>query len=433
MAESMKKNPSGTNKTQSDCGVWLRNGSCGRTTAALLAALFMMCTVAMFSQEAKEQRNVSAKKAAIPADGKIRHSTKYGYDAAYMPIIFPSSHASNLVLLKNGDVLCTWFSGTQEGKSDVAIVVARLPHGARQWTKPEVVDHQPGKSYQNPVLFQAPDGRVWIFHTEQTADEGQANASVLFVTSDDNGETWTKPKELFKKPGAFDRQPLVIVSKEKWLLPMYYTPSRGIKKGAESNYSVVEITTDAGKSWKECEIPGSSGLVQPSVVPVGGHYIAFLRSRFADWIYRSTSDNGCDWSAPVATKLPNNNASIQVARLQDGHLVIAFNNVNATAVKGKPTTGPRVPLSVALSEDGGMSWPWVRDLEKHDPEFDKQFTGVSDKPGREEYSYPSITQLPSGKIGSAYTFRRETIKFVEFDENWIKGGGTEGKYKGEGK
>jgi predicted neuraminidase len=242
---------------------------------------------------------------------------------------------------------------------------------------------------------------------------------------------WTKPKQLFDKPGAFDRQPVVEVTKEKWILPMYYTPSRGIRKGAESNYSVVEITTDAGKTWNECEIPESSGLVQPSVVPVDHHYVAFFRSRFADWIYKSTSDDGCHWEAPVSTKLPNNNASIQVVKLNNGHLVIAFNNVNATDVKGKPTTGPRVPLSVALSEDGGKTWPWVRDIETNDPEFGKEFTGLSDKPGREEYSYPSIMQMPDGKIGSAYTFRRETIKFVEFDENWIKKGGTQGKFKGD--
>lgn len=347
-----------------------------------------------------------------------------------MPMLFPSSHAANLITLKNGDVLCAWFSGTQEGDSDVAIVVSQLRHGSKQWTKPIVVDHQPGKSYQNPVPFQAPDGRIWIFHTEQNANAGQADAHVLYVTSEDNGGTWTSPKVLFDRAGAFTRQPLVVVSKDKWILPMYYTPSRGITKGADSNYSVTEITTDAGKTWRECEIPESQGLVQPSVLAISNHYIAFFRSRYADFVYRSTSDDGCKWSVPVATVLPNNNASIQVAKLKNRHLVIAFNNVKVSGEKGKPRTGPRVPLSVALSEDEGKTWSFVRDIETRDPDFGKQFSGLSDKPGREEYSYPSIMQMPSGQIGVAYTYRRQTIKFVEFDENWIKQGSTAGDFKG---
>jgi len=347
-----------------------------------------------------------------------------------MPMLFPSSHAANLLRLRNGDVLCAWFSGSQEGESDVAIVVSRLPHGSKQWSKPIIVDHQPGKSYQNPVPFQAPDGRLWIFHTEQDAGAGQANAHVLYVTSKDNGKTWTAPKVLFDKPGAFTRQPLVVVSKYKWILPMYYTPSRGITKGADSNYSVIEMTSDAGEMWKECEIPESDGLVQPSVVDENSHYVAFFRSRYADFVYRSTSEDGCKWTAPVASALPNNNASIQVAKLKDGDLVIAFNNVNASDKKGKPQTAPRVPLSVALSKDEGKSWSFVRDVETQYPDFAKQFSGLSDKPGREEYSYPSVMQMPNGQIGVAYTYRRRTIKFVEFDESWIQQGSTTGKFKG---
>jgi predicted neuraminidase len=117
--------------------------------------------------------------------------------------------------------------------------------------------------------------------------------------------------------------------------------------------------------------------------------------------------------------------------MKNGHLAIAFNNVNVSDDKAKPRTGPRVPLSVALSEDGGMTWSSVRDIEAHDPDFAKQFSGLRDKPGREEYSYPSIMQMPNGQIGVAYTYRRQTIKFVEFDENWIKQGRTVGSFKGD--
>src|SRR5690348_4513524 len=100
---------------------------------------------------------------SLPDDGKYRHSA-LGIEEAYLTPIFPSSHAVNLLELRNGDLLSVWFSGTWEGNSDVAIVLARLPKGSSEWTKPRVVDHHQGESYQNPVLFQAPDGTLWIFH-----------------------------------------------------------------------------------------------------------------------------------------------------------------------------------------------------------------------------------------------------------------------------
>ena len=49
---------------------------------------------------------------------------------------------------------------------------------------------------------------------------------------------------------------------------------------------------------------------------------------------------------------------LQALVLASGSLMVVFNNVKGV--------GNRWPLSVALSEDGGQSWPWVRDLETKD-------------------------------------------------------------------
>ena len=360
--------------------------------------------------------------AATSYDGNFRKSALKRLQEAYLPSLFPSFHAANLVKLQNGDILCFWFSGIHEGLSNVAIVESRLAKGSKQWSQTIAVDHQEGRSFQNPVPFQAPDGRLWLLHTSQPAGQWQTKAEVVYLTSEDNGKTWRGPTPLFTKPGAFVRQPLTPISAEHWLLPMYYTPSRSITDGADSNYSVVQITNDGGTTWKECEVPQSNGLVQQSVVKLpNGHFIGFFRSRYADFIYSDSSDDGCTWTVPVPTHLPNNNSSIQVASLKDGSLVLAFNNISAVVTKGKPQAGPRKPLSVALSEDRGDTWPWVRDIE----------AGHSGPEEVEEYSYPSILQDRDGKIDVAFSYLRKTIKVVRFDKNWIKGGNTVGTFKGD--
>ena len=369
-------------------------------TICTLVALIILLTPAFGAQAADP-----------PHDGKFRPSQLPGVEEAYLRPIFPSSHAANLLVRKNGDLMCSWFSGTWEGNSDVAILLAILRKGASKWSKPRVVDHHPGESYQNPVLFESPDGTLWIFHTTQSAGQGEANAKVLVTLSRDGGEHWTAPEVLFDTPGAFVRQPVVVMPGGKWLLPIYISHPAG-GGHPESSYSAVKISDDRGAHWKECSVPESTGYVQPDVIRASGPYLAFFRSRAADFIYRSESPDGCAWTAPQKTTLPNNNSSIQIAKLANGHLVLAFNN--------RSKTGPRKPLSVAVSKDGGETWRSIRDLETGPSAPEPGKDPMRKEPGREEYSYPSIVQTHDGKIYVAYTYERRTIKIVRFDEKWIE-------------
>jgi predicted neuraminidase len=371
------------------------------------------------------------------ADGKIRSEPVAGLKVAYLPILFPSSHSSNLLNLKNGDLVCAYYSGLWEDKSGVAIVISRLPKGSNQWTKPEVLAQQAGVAFENPVLFEPGAGVLWLFYTSQAADTGQTNAQVFYRMSHDNGRSWSGGTALFAKPGSFDRQRLVVSGNE-WLFPVYYTP-----RSDADHYSSVQISTDNGNSWKECVVPDSNGLVQPDLVEASPRrFTLFFRSRFADWVYVSHSENGCSWTTPQPTQIPNNNSSIQVARLSNGHLVIAFNNIQATTARGKPTDYARFPMSVALFVDGGQTWPWVRDVDigQGVPQEKVPITmagvDVSDEQKAFfhhlfDYSYPSIIETPDGLIHMSYTFRRRTIKYASFDENWIKGGGTLGLFTGD--
>lgn len=363
-----------------------------------------------------------------------------GSKSAFLPTLFASAHAANLLLRSNGDILCFSFSGTHEGDSNVAIVVSRLPKGSHTWEPAVLVDREEGKSYQNPVPIEGANGRIWLYNTSQSAGKGQADSQVLRAYSDDGGKTWSKPQVVFDKAGSFLRQPTVIGEHGSLLLPIYYSTSSGITNGADTNYSVVDVSNDGGTTWHECPVRNSNGLVQMSIVkPKQGSYIAFFRSRYADFIYRSTSTDGCSWTTPTKTALPNNNASIQAALLNNGHIAIAFDNTHGESAEKlaahEPQTGPRAPLSVAISLDKGLTWTSVRDLEIPDAAarsnaLNSPGAGNTIQfPGQEEYSYPSILQVPDGKILVAYTYRRLAIKAVLFDEAWIKQGTTKGIYK----
>ena len=367
---------------------------------------------------------------------------------AYLPTDTVQNHASNVLPMPNGDLLCTWFAGTQEGMSDISIYVARLQAGTQTWSTPEKVSDDPARSEQNPVFFPVPDGKLWLMWTSQESGN-QDSAVVMRRISSDGGYTWG-PIELFiDTPGTFVRQPPVILENGDWLLTVFYCVHvPGQKWVGSKDYSAVKISSDQGKTWKEIVVPGSLGCVHMNIIDLGGgSLVAFFRSRWADHIYTTRSrDWGKTWDAVEPTELPNNNSSIQVCRLQNGHLAMAFNNMNAEncterrvslyddigeddtpvqpAKVEDPTAktafwgAPRAPLSIALSLDDGKSWPIVKDLEVGDGYC---MTNNSKEAINREYSYPSIKQSIDGKLHITYTYFRQRIKYVCIDESWILG------------
>jgi len=78
----------------------------------------------------------------------------------------PQCHASTIVQTTDGSLLAAWFGGSREGEPDVSIWVARREKGG--WTQPVMPADGAwtlGRRFPcwNPVLFQPPQGPVWLF------------------------------------------------------------------------------------------------------------------------------------------------------------------------------------------------------------------------------------------------------------------------------
>lgn len=366
---------------------------------------------------------------------------------AFLPSSCAQNHAANLMPLQNGDIACVWFGGSQEGMPDISIYFARLEKGARAWSAPVKLSDDPTRSEQNPVLFPAPDRRLWLLFTAQRSGN-QDTAIVRYRISEDDGRTWGPIGTLFDQPGTFVRQPVLVLDNGEWLLPIFY--SRGIpgrKWVGDHDVSAVKISADEGRTWMEYPVPSSTGCVHMNVAQLGdGTLLALFRSRWADRIHASRStDRGRTWSAPVPTELPNNNSSLQFTRLRNGHLALVFNDVSAEQASERrvslydeieddagdaepraPGEGrrafwgaPRAPLTLAISTDEGKTWPRKRNIEVGDGYC---MTNNSEKKLNRELSYPSIKQTADRRIHVAFTYFRQAIKYVSVTEDWVGGG-----------
>jgi predicted neuraminidase len=137
--------------------------------------------------------------------------------------------------------------------------------------------------------------------------------------------------------------------------------------------------------------------------------------------------------------MPNNNSSIQATRLADGRIAMVFNESSKADATGRrmslyddlggeevaPITersafwgAPRAPMTLAISGDGGITWPHRRNLEVGDGYC---MTNNSKERLNREFSYPAICQTPDGLLHISYTYWRQAIKYVRVTADWVRG------------
>ena len=370
-----------------------------------------------------------------------------GRAEALLPSPMVQNHAAFLHLLDDGALACAWFGGTLEGKSDISIFASVLATGATAWGPPQRLSFDTAHSEQNPVLFTAPDDRLWLFHTSQPSgnqDECRIRmAEVRRDAADPLTLTATEGRYLDLPRGCFVRAPVVVRDDGAWLLPIFRCIQRaGQKWNGSHDTAALGVSLDQGATWRLEDLAQSTGCVHMSPVPLGeGRLAAFFRRRQADWVYRTESlDGGHSWSVPAASDVPNNNSSIAVIRLQDGRVAMICNPVSAAQSTERrvslydelgeddarpdadpaggcvPVWGvPRAPVALCLSEDGGNTFA-LRLLVEEGP--GTCLSNDSTDGRNREMSYPWLLEGPDGAMHLAYTYHRRAIKYVRLSPGW---------------
>lgn len=351
------------------------------------------------------------------------------------------NHAPQLCWINSDQLACVWMAGGQEGTSGMSIYGSVLQREKARWTKPKLLSQHPEMSEQNPFLYVGDDGRLHLVHTAQLArdpqdtswrDQGSAfsmqwTAKLYHQSTLGWGKRWTKSEPL-TEDSAFCRNPPLKTPAGQWLLPIYRSLE---EEGAFGHdYSqVAYLNASLSKIDRVFDVPESRGRVHGSVVISrdGNSLLQFFRSRLADCVYRSTGSlDGQQWTTPQPVDLPNNNSSIQALRLKSGLLAVVFNRFSlpinpeeelSWGMARWPTT--RWPLSIALSEDDGLTWPWVRDIDTSDG-----FSGSANWYLNGQLAYPSVVEGLPGELHIAYSWgNRAAIRYVMINEHNVLGTG----------
>jgi predicted neuraminidase len=324
---------------------------------------------------------------------------------------FNQCHASTIVAPSDGDELvAAFFAGLREGEGDVAIWVARTQAG--RWQAPVRTIYEDGLPHWNPVLH-ADGEALWLFYkVGATVHDWRTR----FVVSRDRGLSWSAPQPLVAGdalPRGPVRNKLLVTANGDWIAPGSIETDRFWD-------AFVDISSDHGKHWTKVDVPIDhrppvaakagevwaglaanalwetdltrvfkwDGVIQPTLWESAPGQIHMLMRSTRGFVYRSdSSDGGRRWCPAYATALPNNNSGIDLVRLADGGLVLAYNPVAGN-------WGRRTPISLGYSADNGESWSKLYDMESEEGEF----------------SYPAIIAVGEA-LHLTYTWNRRNIVY----------------------
>jgi predicted neuraminidase len=311
-------------------------------------------------------------------------------------------HPSCITELDNGDLYLAYYGGDGEYAQATSVFATRLKKNSKRWTAPVPIARNPFQSMGNPVVWQAPDGLVWLFFVVRPG-ETWSTSRIMAKISNDLAKSWSDPFVLTWREGTMVRGRPIVLSNGDYLLPLYH------ETGNDTEFVPVDTTSfflrfEAGrKRWTEStHIRSRMGNLQPAVVQLSGeHLLAFCR-RGGDYnagndgyVVRSEShDGGRTWSDGQETEFPNPNASVELIKLRSGNLLFIFND----------SMSERTPLTAAISTDMGRTFPHRRNLAQ----------------GAGSFAYPTAIQTRDGKIHVTFTSDERTIiRRAIFDESAI--------------
>jgi sialidase-1 len=338
-----------------------------------------------------------------------------------------------LVTAGNGTLLA--FAERRKGLHDHAqndIVLRRSFDNGMTWQQEQLIADDGRNSLNDPCAVVLESGRILLiyqrfpygYHTLNSgwirmADTGYQSPRTTrsyLVFSDDDGESWSAPREITRMIRLESRvsvgspgRGIQLENNEfrgRIIFPLYETIPDG--KGDRTWKNRVAYSDDQGETWSLSEIIPHHDLMgfgnEAQVVELpdgsllfnarnqGGQYRKFSRSR----------DGGNTWGPMrLDPGLPGVNCMGSII-IHEGELVYA-----GPANKTQRTSG-----TVRISEDDGETWAHSREV----------------IPG--SYAYSCLTTLKNGKIGLLYetdSYRR--INFMSFSPAWIKEGIPENKIR----
>jgi predicted neuraminidase len=311
-------------------------------------------------------------------------------------------HPASFTELANGDLYLAYYGGGGEYEDESKVWGMRKVKGEAKWTEPKIIADTPFLGEGNPVVWEAPDGIVWLFYVQRYGDTW-SSSRIHCKISRDGAQTWSDSFVLAFEPGMMVRSRPIVLNTGEYLLGVYHETGEDREKVGKRTCSLFLRYDPKTHVWTPSErIYSRQGNLQPSVVQINDSHLITYSRRGGDyeptldgWLVRAESfDGGHTWTKGKDSIFPNPNAATDFIKLQNGHLMLVYNH----------SMNARDPLTVAISTDNDRTYPFRVNLGE----------------GNLDFAYPVALQTKDGLIHVIYTANeRTTVYHAVFDEKVV--------------
>jgi sialidase-1 len=354
-----------------------------------------------------EQTNILATQLYSKMLGKDKYENNIVYTNGYRHL-----HPADIIKLKNGDILLMFREATEHYAPDGDVIMVRSKDNGKTWGDRTVVSAIPDLDEREGCGLQLQDGTivVGIFYNDLYLPSGvynwegkklpdRPNRSRLgahFVTSSDNGKTWSEASFFDVKGMPFTGiegptdAPIEMPDGSIIMAVIGY----GLNGDSKNVGSVMVRSTDKGKSWKYVSTiasdPGGlkKGFMEPGIVRTkSGRLIVGLRNHADEnAIYVTYSDdNGKTW-VPVF-KTPMIGHPTDLIQLKDGRIVATYGIREGNGRHTEPGG-----IRACMSSDNGQTW----DID-HEVILRDDFINW-------DIGYPESLEMEDGRVMTVYYF-----------------------------
>src|SRR3954452_9206477 len=148
----------------------------------------------------------------------------------------PYKHPACMTELQNGDLYLVYYGGDGEYAVDTGVFGSRRKKGSSEWSAPVRIAHDPFRSVGNGVVWQAPDGVVWLFYIVRFGDTW-SNSRVQAKVSHDQAETWSDASMLVLDEGTLVRNRPIVLDNGDYLLPLYHETGHDTEATGPDSFS----------------------------------------------------------------------------------------------------------------------------------------------------------------------------------------------------
>lgn len=336
-----------------------------------------------------------------------------GYHTYRIPALLVTAQGSVLAL-------CEGRKDSISDHGDLDLVLKRSTDGGRTWSATQIV-HEEGNDAKItignpcPVVDRA-TGTIWLPFCRN-------NKQVLLTSSTDDGQTWSKPRDISASVTRPDwawvaTGPGIGIQltrgKHAGRLVIPSDHRRDLAAGKEEWNSHMMFSDDAGQTWQistpiqaggnECQIVERADGTLLVNTRMQGHF-AGVRG------IATSTDGGATWSSIAPEKqMPCPQCEASLVREswpvgdQPGRLLFSNPDPPAAAT-GKGPSHVRKRLTIRESSDDGKTWPIAKRLTE----------GFS--------AYSSLAVLPDGTILCLYETGDkkgyEVLRLARFSRAWL--------------